>query len=273
MHVQGFGGGPPVYGVPPQNAPTGPRRKGPGKDKEPEKDKDKKAKKEKPQHKLPIPDTPWVRVITNLGNKFYTNSETKTSVWTVPDEIKDRVAQIESEEKEEEERKRREEDESELKRVKEEAERDKEARERKRKVEEEGESGSSANKKARLSTEPEAGGEREDAEMPDAQKGEEEDEESWQREMAAQMAAEAEAEDRKEAVQTGGEKQARIPAPSVDPGLTQEEAKAVFKVWRSYTPDSHTCGALIVRTISRRLCLLRKKSIRWRRGTWSCLNS
>lgn len=53
----------------------------------------KKKKKEKPVEKLPIEGTPWLRVTTNEGNVFYTNTETKTSVWTVPEEIKDQVEQ------------------------------------------------------------------------------------------------------------------------------------------------------------------------------------
>ena len=50
-----------------------------------------KKKKEKPVEKLPIEGTSWLRVTTNEGNIFYTNTETKTSVWTVPDEIKEQV--------------------------------------------------------------------------------------------------------------------------------------------------------------------------------------
>lgn len=50
-----------------------------------------KKKKEKPVDKRPIAGTSWLRVTTNEGNVFYTNTETKTSVWTVPDEIKEQV--------------------------------------------------------------------------------------------------------------------------------------------------------------------------------------
>ncbi|KAF8305066.1 hypothetical protein DL93DRAFT_2183387 [Clavulina sp. PMI_390] len=51
-------------------------------------------KKEKPVSKIPIPNSPWVRVKTNLDNIFFTHSERKESVWTVPEEIADVVASL-----------------------------------------------------------------------------------------------------------------------------------------------------------------------------------
>ncbi|KAH8830866.1 Hsp90 protein-domain-containing protein [Flagelloscypha sp. PMI_526] len=54
-----------------------------------------KKKKEKPAKKTPIPGTDWLRVITTEGNTFYTHRVEKRSVWTVPDEIKDLVLQLE----------------------------------------------------------------------------------------------------------------------------------------------------------------------------------
>ncbi|GAA5834689.1 hypothetical protein JCM11251_003633 [Rhodosporidiobolus azoricus] len=71
----------------------------------------KKEKKEKPKEKLPIEGTPWIRVTTNKGNVFYSQKETKESVWTVPEEIKEQVEAIEAKEKEEREKVEREEEE------------------------------------------------------------------------------------------------------------------------------------------------------------------
>ncbi|KAG0148938.1 hypothetical protein CROQUDRAFT_654300 [Cronartium quercuum f. sp. fusiforme G11] len=65
---------------------------------EPMKEKKKDKKKEKPKIKKPIPGTSWLKVITTDENVFYTNTETKLSVWTVPEEIKDVVRRLEEEE-------------------------------------------------------------------------------------------------------------------------------------------------------------------------------
>ncbi|GAA6013926.1 hypothetical protein JCM10207_000168 [Rhodosporidiobolus poonsookiae] len=67
--------------------------------------KEKKEKKEKPKEKLPIEGTPWIRVTTNKGNVFFSNKETKESVWTVPDDIKEQVAELEKKETDEREAK------------------------------------------------------------------------------------------------------------------------------------------------------------------------
>ncbi|CAB4396689.1 hypothetical protein RhiirA1_417967 [Rhizophagus irregularis] len=55
-----------------------------------DKNKDKK-KKEKAKGKRQIPDTKWYIVNTTEGNEFYYNSETKQSVWEVPEEIAEAV--------------------------------------------------------------------------------------------------------------------------------------------------------------------------------------
>lgn len=57
----------------------------------------KKEKREKPKDKKHVPGTDWVKVTTNKGNVFYTNKETKASLWTVPDEIKAEVEAMEKE--------------------------------------------------------------------------------------------------------------------------------------------------------------------------------
>ncbi|SPO41458.1 uncharacterized protein PSFLO_06940 [Pseudozyma flocculosa] len=52
-----------------------------------------KPRKEKPRRKDPIPGAEgWLRVITNLDNVFYFHTESRRSLWTVPDEIKEQVA-------------------------------------------------------------------------------------------------------------------------------------------------------------------------------------
>ncbi|KAI0307113.1 hypothetical protein B0F90DRAFT_1622551, partial [Multifurca ochricompacta] len=56
------------------------------------------ATKEKPKLKTPIPGTDWLRVTTNRGNVFYTNKVKKESIWTVPDEIKEAVKLLETQE-------------------------------------------------------------------------------------------------------------------------------------------------------------------------------
>jgi transcription elongation regulator 1 len=61
--------------------------------------KEKKEKKEKPLTKTPIEGTEWTRVITTKGNTFYTNRETKESVWTVPGEIRELLDALERSEK------------------------------------------------------------------------------------------------------------------------------------------------------------------------------
>lgn len=56
----------------------------------------KKEKKEKPKTKTPIEGTDWIKVETNKGNVFWTNSVTKESVWTLPGEIKEAIKARES---------------------------------------------------------------------------------------------------------------------------------------------------------------------------------
>ncbi|KAG9093775.1 hypothetical protein FRC06_011378 [Ceratobasidium sp. 370] len=60
--------------------------------------KSKKSKKEKPLTKTPVPGTKWIRVVTTLGNVFFTHAERKESVWTCPEEIAEAVAGMERQE-------------------------------------------------------------------------------------------------------------------------------------------------------------------------------
>lgn len=60
-------------------------------------DKPPKAVKEKPKSKRPVPGTEWLRVETTQGNVFWTHTGLKTSSWTVPDDIAELVARLDSE--------------------------------------------------------------------------------------------------------------------------------------------------------------------------------
>lgn len=55
-----------------------------------------KKPKEKPVEKTPIPGTNFIRVVTNLGNVFWNDKETKKSHWTMPAEIAEAVAEWEA---------------------------------------------------------------------------------------------------------------------------------------------------------------------------------
>ncbi|KAJ8482248.1 hypothetical protein ONZ45_g15022 [Pleurotus djamor] len=190
-----------------------------------------KKKTEKPLVKTPIPGTNWLRVKTTEGNVFYTNKAQKSSVWTVPDEIKDAVAALEAEEKEAEGRAAREAEEAmesvkdeqlkEIERIRSEVE-----GMVKRKAEDPEPVSEVASKKPRIE---------EDDDDDDS-----EEEEEWQREAAAQLAAEAEEEKKRKAEEEAERLKAEAEAEAkakehpqivmperVD--LSIEEAKALFK--------------------------------------------
>ena len=56
----------------------------------------KKRKREKPATKTLVPDSSWLRVLTNRGNVFYHNSETKDSTWDVPADIESAIEAMEA---------------------------------------------------------------------------------------------------------------------------------------------------------------------------------
>lgn len=192
--------------------------------------------KEKPKIKTPIPGTDWLRVTTNQGNVFYTNKAKKESVWTVPDEIKDAVellnkteedekVQAEKESQEKAQRDAAAEQEREIERIKMEVQ-----EVVKRKAEDVSPSDESIiSKKPRMRDHVE--------DEPEEGEGTEDDqEEDWQREAAAQLAKEAEEEKKRqqeeaeavEAAQKAKEGAPKIPIPDhVD--LSIEEGKALFK--------------------------------------------
>ncbi|KIK68186.1 hypothetical protein GYMLUDRAFT_216833 [Collybiopsis luxurians FD-317 M1] len=181
-------------------------------------------KKERPLTKTQIPGTDWIRVKTTEGNVFYSHKTKKQSVWTVPDEIQDAVAQLTKDEQRlsqqgEEGNSIQAEEFLEVERVK------AEIRENtKRKAAETDEL--VITKKAKI---------KEDEEDED----EESEEEEWQREAAVQLAAEAEEEKRRAEEEAKREaeaaedelkrtKEAQIVMPEkVD--LSIEEGKALFK--------------------------------------------
>jgi transcription elongation regulator 1 len=173
--------------------------------------KSKKSKKEKPLTKTPIPDTEWIRVVTTLGNVFFTHTGRKESVWTCPEEIAEAVAELEREEereKAEQEAKEKEERErAEVERVKKEV----EAASAKRKAEETNET---ASKKPRV-------------------EDEEEEDEAWQREVAEEMAN----AEKEKALSKVKDSEVSIPPVFAVPDqvkLNPEEAKALFTVSKRF---------------------------------------
>lgn len=59
-------------------------------------------KKEKPLYKIPVPGSPWIRIKTTHNNIFFSHSETKESVWTVPEDIAEIAASLDWDSLEEE---------------------------------------------------------------------------------------------------------------------------------------------------------------------------
>ena len=214
----------------------------------------KKEKKEKPKDRVPIPGTTWTRVTTTEGNVFYFEKESKRSEWTIPDEIKDAVEALEAEEKakkEEEARLVKEKEEQERlerlreqERVRAEVEEERKrkaaaaaaAAERKRKEREE----QSTAEEEPPSKVPKANGPQGDAEEngDEAEYApvDEEDEEAWQRAVAAEFAeadalAKANAEKEKEEAELAEEEAAKkVFAVPEKVSVSLEEGRALFKV-------------------------------------------
>ncbi|BGO91097.1 hypothetical protein NBRC10512_005811 [Rhodotorula toruloides] len=224
----------------------------------------KKEKKEKPKEKKTIEGTPWIRVTTNKGNVFYNNKETKESLWTVPDEIKEQAEALEKEEqeaKEREEREQREKEEAEAKSAsplsgkkrkaadEDEAENDEEEQEGSPAEEEKGdldieiEGAAEGSGLPSKPEEPTAPAPAADSQPPKKKKAktkvvtslEELDDEDWQRQMAAEMAKEAEDQEKQEqeaaaapAAEAEKQKVEEQRAPKLE--VDQVEAAALYKV-------------------------------------------
>ncbi|KAJ3930013.1 MAG: Hsp90 protein-domain-containing protein [Lentinula lateritia] len=183
-------------------------------------------KKERPLTKTQIPDTDWIRVKTTEGNVFYSHKVKKQSIWSVPDEIKDAVAQLELNEKKagEGEHLMQAEEMLEVERVK--AEIKDTAKRKAGETEDTHLDEVVITKKIKVEEAPE----------DEDEEDESEEEEEWQREAAAQLAAEAEEEKKRAEEEARQEaeaelkraKEAQIVMPEkVD--LSIEEAKALFK--------------------------------------------
>lgn len=186
--------------------------------------------------KTPIPNTEWIRVVTTAGNTFYTHKAKKESVWTVPEEIREALEQLDKDQAEKKEREGRELEEREKLQEQErlvEVERIKlEVQDVvKRKAEDAPIDEVVISKKARV----------EDDEDEDEDSGEESEEEEWQRDAAAQLAREAEEEKRrvkeeekraKEEAEQEAQKAKEAPQLNMPERveLSIEEAKALFKV-------------------------------------------
>jgi transcription elongation regulator 1 len=213
-------------------------------------------KKDKPLVKTPIPDTDWIRVKTVQGNVFYNNKATKASVWIIPEEIREEVQALEAEEAAAERQKQ----------LDAEAARSKGAAAPKRKADTVAGAGAAAKKKLKTGSGDEEEG------------SEESEEEDWQREAAAQLAAEAEAmeklkkeekemlaESARQAEREMAEKAAKLNLPRRE-DLSIEEAKALFKV---------CCRDIALRTkahiSSRRYCKKRASTLSFP-GTCRCLS-
>ena len=210
-----------------------------------------KKKKEKPLIKKPIPGTEWLRVMTTEGNTFYTHKGRKESVWVVPEEIKDALLELERAEALEAEQAGLEQQETEQEALKIEREREEEVERIKAEVqglvkrrklgELEPLDEVVITKKARVEEEDGEGAETEENQSEEDDDDENED---WQKEAAAQLAAEAEeqrirgeeAKRAKEAEETEAkraqEKQPLSMPDRVD--LSLDEAKALFKVCDSH---------------------------------------
>jgi transcription elongation regulator 1 len=206
--------------------------------------KEKKKKKEKPKDKVPVPGTTWTRVTTSEGNVFYFEKESKRSEWTIPEEIKDAVAELEKAEQEEKDRVERE------KREKEEEERIERIKERERirlQVEEERE-------KKRKAREENGEDEREtkvakkDKEADYEPEGED-DEEAWAKAVAAEFAEQdaatkaKEEEDKAKAEREEQEAAKKVFAAPGKVNVTVAEGRALFKV--SYDMDYRVLTKLI----------------------------
>lgn len=230
----------------------------------------KSVKKEKAKVKTPIPGTAWLRVTTTAGNVFFTNTERKESVWTVPEEIKDAVATLEREEKEKEEatalqqhanaEEREKFTEAEAEGIRNDAE-EENAKKRKEMEEPQPLDELVVTKKVRA-----------DEVESDEESEDDEPEEEWQKEAAAQLAAEAEEEERRrmEEEETRKREEEELKRKEREKGtptismpnrvdLSLTEAKALFKVGQ-YIHRAHASLELNL-LIPHLQTLLREKDI------------
>lgn len=185
---------------------------------------EKKKKKEKPAEKVPIPGTEWLKVTTNMGNIFWTHTGRKESVWTVPDEIKDIVEQMEREEQE----KLQQQKEAEMAAVA-------ESRNPKRKAEEREHESRGKMKKPKTQESPKPEPPKSEAPGPETVEVQpaEDDDEPWQRQMEEEMAMVEDAQTAPEPApprMTKAEAARQIFNVPAKVDISLEEGKALFKV-------------------------------------------
>jgi len=186
--------------------------------------KKKKKKKEKPTEKVAIPGTEWLKVTTNMGNVFWTHTGRKESVWTVPDEIKGIVEQMEREEQEKIQQGK----ETEMAAVA-------ESRNPKRKAEEKEHESRGKVKKPKTDESPKPESPKSKAPVPviDEDQPEEDEDEAWKRQMAEEMAMDEEAQAAPEPApprMTKAEATKQIFDIPAKVDISLEEGKALFKV-------------------------------------------
>ncbi|CAH7687605.1 hypothetical protein PPACK8108_LOCUS22415 [Phakopsora pachyrhizi] len=209
----------------------------------------KKKKKQKPKLKEQIPDTVWLKVTTTDGNVFYTNTETKTSIWTIPEEIKEQVENFELKKLEEENRLKAEElrlreleqkklIDQEVAKVRAEVEAEVELRSLKRKDPPDqtlNSVGSLKTQEQNLNQLDKDGRPLKTSKTEETKQEDEDEETAWQRQIAEEMALEAAAQDSGTSLQT---QQPVIStttttinntSPVVPQGLSIEELRATFK--------------------------------------------
>ncbi|KAG7096976.1 hypothetical protein E1B28_004372 [Marasmius oreades] len=153
-------------------------------------------KKDKPVSKIQIPGTDWLRVRTTEGRIFYTHKTKKESVWTVPEEIKDALAQFEKEENEKTEQLASAQGQSAQKANAEEMKEVERVKSQLQEIVKRKAEGAPLEEKMAKKAKAKATPDEEEEESDDEE--EEEEEEEWQREAVAQLAAEAEAVKRAE---------------------------------------------------------------------------
>lgn len=229
-----------------------------------------------------------MRVVTTDQNVFYTNTETKSSVWTVPDEIKVAVRQLEQEEIRSAEKAKRiaEEEQAakalearllyeaeqkrimelEVQKVRAEVEAEAQLRGLKRKPDD---FPSALPMKSSSSSVAAGEGARSLERQTKAQKLDEsaDQDEEWQRQIAEEMALEAE-EENTVAVPQVQPTLAVLPMPTIaiPTGLSTEELKATFKV---DTRSSSASDLMADSNLSLRPCFSKSPSTRWRPGIMS----
>lgn len=210
---------------------------------------EKKKKKEKPKDKVPVPGTTWTRITTTEGNVFYFEKESKRSEWSVPEEIKDEVAELEAEEKRvKDEAAKREEEKKKAERLERLKEQERvrleveEERKKRKAASEGGKEAKKAKTNGSAAVEEDSDvtyGEAKEGDGDDQEKfgpQDEEDEAEWMKAVAAEFAeaeknqAEQEQEDKERTAREEEEAAKKVFAVPDKVNVSPEEGRALFKV-------------------------------------------